>query len=130
MPGYRRPVIIIQADSFNVSRISPVVVEPFTTNLSLASAPGNFLLTAEQSGLARDSVVNVSQILTVDKSFLMEPMGQLQLKALKRIEDGMRLVLALWSQWEPFRLVPASRSAITHVGEGGLSVFQKNVSIH
>lgn len=95
MPGYRRPVIIVQADSFNVSRIATVVVVPLTTNLRLARAPGNFLLTAKQSGLARDSIVNVSQILTVDKSFLTEPAGQLQLKTLKRIEDGLRMVLAL-----------------------------------
>jgi mRNA interferase MazF len=95
MPGYRRPVIIVQADSFNASLIKTVVVVPLTTNLRLVSAPGNFLLTATESGLTRDSVVNVSQLITVDKSLLTEPVGQLQPRSIKRLEDGLRLVLAL-----------------------------------
>ncbi len=95
MPGYRRPVIIVQADSFNVSRIDTVVVVPLTTNQRLADAPGNFLLPPKQSGLSRDSVVNVSQIITIDKSLLTEAVGQLPSRALERMENGLRLVLAL-----------------------------------
>ena len=95
MPGYRRPVVVVQADSFNASRINTIIVVPLTTNMHLASAPGNLLLTAKQSGLSRDSVVNVSQIITVDKSFLTELVGQLSPKALTRLEDGLRMVLSL-----------------------------------
>lgn len=71
-PGYRRPVLIVQSDDFNLSRIRTVVAAALTTNLRLAEAPGNLLLTAEDTGLPRDSVVNVSQIVTLDKTFLTE----------------------------------------------------------
>lgn len=95
MPGYRRPVVVVQADSFNASLINTIIVVSMTTNMRLASAPGNLLLTAKQSGLSRNSVVNVSQIITVDKSFLTELVGQLSPKTLTRLEDGLRLVLSL-----------------------------------
>jgi mRNA interferase MazF len=70
-PGYRRPVLVVQADSFNRSRIHTVIIAVLTTNIELAEAPGNVLLPAGSSGLSRDSVVNVSQILTLDRGFLI-----------------------------------------------------------
>ncbi|MCB0034021.1 MAG: type II toxin-antitoxin system PemK/MazF family toxin [Anaerolineales bacterium] len=93
--GYRRPVVIVQADSFNVSNINTVIVVPLTTNLRLADAPGNVTVTAAQSGLPKESVANVSQILTVDKRFLTEFVGEVPPKVLQRVEAGMRMVLAL-----------------------------------
>src|SRR5271169_4960797 len=69
-PGYRRPVVIVQADSFNRSRIQTVIVAVITGNLELADVPGNVLLPARSTGLPRDSVANVSQLLTLDRSFL------------------------------------------------------------
>ena len=77
MPGYRRPVLIVQADNFNRSRIQTVLVVVLTSNLRLASAPGNVLLPARATGLSKDSVANVSQVITVDKSLLTEEVSQL-----------------------------------------------------
>ena len=94
-PGYRRPLVIIQIDEFNRSRISTVVVVVLTTNLRLAEAPGNVLLKSVQTGLPKDSVVNASQVLTVDKSFLTEKAGKLRKPELQKIETGLRLVLGL-----------------------------------
>ena len=71
-PGYRRPVVIVQADAYNRSRLATVVGVILTSNLSLAQAPGNVLLRRQITGLPRDSVANVSQIVTLDKSFLTE----------------------------------------------------------
>jgi mRNA interferase MazF len=75
--GDRRPVLVVQADSFNHSRIQTVIVTVVTSNLELANAPGNILLPARSSGLHRDSIVNVSQVLTLDRSFLVEHVGTL-----------------------------------------------------
>src|SRR5207237_7430259 len=66
-PGFRRPVVVVQGDAFNASRIATVVVVPLTSNLRWASAPGNALLSARRTGLSRDSVANVSQIVSVDR---------------------------------------------------------------
>ena len=96
-PGYRRPVIILQSDRFNRSRIQTVVVVVITSNLKLLEAPGNVLLKAATTGLARDSVANVSQIITVDKAALSEQIGELTRKALARVEAGVRLVLDMES---------------------------------
>ena len=93
-PGYRRPVLIVQADEFNRSRIRTVIVAVLTTNLHLAAAPGNVLV-AEETGLSRDWVVNVSQVVTVDKSFLAEWVGLVGGRAMLAVEDGLRTVLAL-----------------------------------
>jgi mRNA interferase MazF len=71
-PGYRRPVVIIQSDRFNRSQINTVIAVTISSNLRLAQAPGNVLLPHRVSGLAKDSVANVSQVITVDKSFLSE----------------------------------------------------------
>ncbi len=95
MPGYRRPVLIIQSNAFTVSQIKTVAVLSITSNLRLSNAPGNVLVSPKQSGLSRDSVVNVSQILTVDKTALTEKAGALPSTILERVEDGLRLVLGL-----------------------------------
>jgi mRNA interferase MazF len=92
-PGFRRPVIVVQGDSFNASRIATAVVVPLTSNLRLAAAPGNVLLTASRTGLSKDSVVNVSQILTVDRSMLDERVGHLSESDLRRVLAGIDLVL-------------------------------------
>jgi mRNA interferase MazF len=76
-PGYRRPVLVVQADSFNLSRIQTAIVAAIATNVELADAPGNVLLPARSAALSRDSVVNVSQLLTLDRSFLTEHAGTL-----------------------------------------------------
>ena len=94
-PGYRRPVLIIQADLFNLSRIQTVVVAVITSNMDLAAAPGNTALPARSSGLSRDSVVNVSQILTLDRSFLSEQAGALPPRLQGVVDQGLRLVLQL-----------------------------------
>ena len=71
-PGYRRPVVIISANSFNESFISTVTVVVIASNLRLANVPGNFKLTKSKSGLNRESAINVSQLLTLDNTFLTE----------------------------------------------------------
>ena len=92
-PGFRRPVVIIQSDSFNRSRIRTIIAVVLTSNLRLAEAPGNLWIPASASGLPRDSVANVSQVITVDRGLLTEKVGRLQSKALRSIEEGLRLVL-------------------------------------
>ena len=94
-PGYRRPVLIVQADDFNRSRINTVVVAALTSNVALAQAPGNVLVRARRTGLARDSVVNVSQLLTVDKRLLTEKVRALDSASIAEVDDGLRLVLAI-----------------------------------
>lgn len=94
-PGYRRPVLVVSSDEFNGSRIRTVVAAVLTTNLRLAAAPGNVLVVAEETGLPRDSVVNVSQVVTLDKSFLAERTGLIGGRAMLAVEDGLRTVLAL-----------------------------------
>lgn len=94
-PGYRRPVLLIQADAFTNSRLATVVAVVITSNLRLAAAPGNVLLPAGESGLPKDSVVNVSQIVTLDKQTLDESIGQVSAQTLMVIERGIRLVLDL-----------------------------------
>ena len=86
---------MLQSDPFNRSRISTVVVAAVTTNLRLDDAPGNVLLEQSVSGLPRDSTINVSQILTLDKSFLTERVSVLPGGLLARVESGLRLVLGL-----------------------------------
>jgi mRNA interferase MazF len=94
-PGFRRPVLIIQSDTFNQSKINTVICAVITSNLRLAEAPGNILLPAKASGLPKDSVINVSQIITVDKSFLTEKIGKLNQKLINKLEEGLKLVLAI-----------------------------------
>ena len=94
-PGYKRPVIVVQADEFNNSRISTVIVVAITSNLRLADAPGNLHIPKSKTGLLKDSVANVSQILTLDKSFLKEQMGQLDRVTIQQLDEGLQLVLSL-----------------------------------
>jgi mRNA interferase MazF len=94
-PGYRRPVLLIQADSFTRSRIATVIALVITSNLRLAAAPGNVFLRASESGLPKDSVINVSQIVTLDKLMLDERVGPISAQALEQVEAGIRLVLEL-----------------------------------
>ncbi len=94
-PGYRRPVLVIQADSFSRSRIATVIAVVVTSNLRLALAPGNVLLPSKATGLPQDSVANVSQVITLDKAFLTERVGPLPSYLLELVEDGLRLALSL-----------------------------------
>jgi mRNA interferase MazF len=94
-PGFRRPVVVIQSDEFTRSRIRKVIAAVLTSNLRLAEAPGNVLVPAKEAGLHKDSVVNASQIVTLDKSFLMEKAGRLSAARMRAVEDGVRLVLSL-----------------------------------
>ncbi|MFH0946217.1 MAG: type II toxin-antitoxin system PemK/MazF family toxin [Planctomycetota bacterium] len=94
-PGFRRPVLVVQADSFNASRIGTVIVAAISSNIRLADAPGNVRLTRRQSKLPRESLVNVSQLLTLDRSFLVERVGKLASSVVETVESGLRLVLSL-----------------------------------
>ncbi len=94
-PGYRRPVVILQADSFNRSRIQTVIVVPLSANATLAAAPGNILCRPRETHLKKASVANVSQIAIIDRARLVEKAGNLSARLLARVEDGVRLVLAL-----------------------------------
>jgi mRNA interferase MazF len=94
-PGYRRPIIIVQSNDFNVSQIRTVISVILTSNLKLAKAPGNILLKKKNTGLSKDSVANISQLVTLDKSYLSERIGKVTSSQLKNIEEGLRLVLSL-----------------------------------
>ena len=94
-PGFRRPLLIVSANSFNDSRISTVVAAVITSNLRLADAPGNIRLPTKGTGLTKASVVNVSQIITVDKTFLTGRLGKLNPRLLAEVDDGLRLVLSI-----------------------------------
>lgn len=94
-PGYRRPVVIVQSDGFNRSRLRTVIAVVLMTNVRLVEAPGNVLVPAKVSGLPRDSVANVSQVITVDRDFLLERAGRIRGQLLKDIDSGLRLVLGL-----------------------------------
>ena len=93
--GYRRPFLVVQADSFNRSRIQTAIVAAITSNIELAEAPGNVLLPARSAGLPRDSVVNVSQLLTLDRRFLTEHAGTLSPRLQRSFDEGLRTVLQL-----------------------------------
>ena len=92
-PGYRRPHIVVQNNLFNASRISTVLVCPLTTNMRRATAPGNVLLVAGEANLPKPSIVNVSQVFTVDKSELGEYIGAISSRRLREILQGITLVL-------------------------------------
>lgn len=94
-PGYRRPVLIVQANSFNRSRIQTVIVAVITGNVQLADAPGNVLLPARAGGLPRDSVINVSQLLTLHRAFLTSHASTLAPRLQASVDAGLRLVLEL-----------------------------------
>lgn len=92
-PGFRRPVVVIQDDSFNRSKINTVIVASVTTNLTLAEAPGNVFLEKGKSGLSKDGVVNISQISTIDKKRLTEKVCVLSQSSMSEIDYGLKLVL-------------------------------------
>ena len=94
-PGYRRPVLIVQSDDFDRSRIRTVNAVGLTTNLRLAEAPGNVPVSKEDTALPRDSVANVSQIITLDKTFLTEHVSRVSDRIMMSVEVGIRTVLAL-----------------------------------
>ncbi|MGH7896338.1 MAG: type II toxin-antitoxin system PemK/MazF family toxin [Candidatus Binatia bacterium] len=94
-PGYRRPIAIIQSNDFTTSKIHTVIGAVVTSNARLAFAPGNVYLRRREAGLARDSVINVSQLLTVNKASLTERIGRLSATKLQELDAGLRLVLAL-----------------------------------
>ncbi len=92
-PGLRRPVLIVQSDAFNRSRIATVVVIPLTSNLRLANAPGNVVLRARATGLPKDSIANVSQIITIDRQLLTERTGHIPQGLLQAVLLGIDVVL-------------------------------------
>ena len=94
-PGYRRPVLIVQANAFNASRINTVIVLAITSNTALAMAPGNVLIRQKQSGLGKPSVVNVSQVITINKTFLIEKVKRIPEEVMKQVDAGIKLALAL-----------------------------------
>ncbi len=94
-PGYRRPVLVVQSNVFNASRIGTVIVAAITSNLELARAPGNVRLDAKHSRLPKDSVVNVSQLATLDRRILTERVASLSDEAMARVDSGVRLALAV-----------------------------------
>jgi mRNA interferase MazF len=94
-PGYRRPLLIVQNDAFNRSRLRTTMAVVLTSNVRLVDAPGNVLVPARASGLPRDSVANVTQVITVDRSALTERTGRIPSTLLEQVSDGLRLALAL-----------------------------------
>jgi mRNA interferase MazF len=94
-PGYRRPALVVSSDRFNNSRIATIVVAAVTSNLRLGGAPGNVVLDAGTGGLPGDSVVNVSQLITVDRSIVSDRIGRLPGRVVASVDAGLRLVLGL-----------------------------------
>ena len=94
-PGYKRPVLVIQANPFNASRIATVIVAVVTSNLALAEAPGNVRIAKSESGLPQPSVVNVSQLITLDRSVLTKKVKTLPGVAMDKVDSGLKVVLAL-----------------------------------
>jgi mRNA interferase MazF len=94
-PGFHRPILIVQDDAFNRSRLHTVIGVVLTTNIRLLDATGNVLLPANATGLPKDSVANVSQVITVDRDFLLGLAGRVRGQALRDVERGLRSVLGL-----------------------------------
>lgn len=92
-PGFRRPVLVVQGDALNRSRIATVVCVALTSNLTWADAPGNVMLAAQMTGLAKDSVANVSQVITLDKSVLSDRVSKLSRAKLELVLAGIDIVL-------------------------------------
>jgi mRNA interferase MazF len=92
-PGFRRPVVVVQGDAFNASRLATVVVVPLTSNLRWAAAPGNVMLAAGRTGLPKDSVANVSQLVAVDRDVLSERVGHLDEAEIALLLAGIDVVL-------------------------------------
>ncbi|MBU0665712.1 MAG: type II toxin-antitoxin system PemK/MazF family toxin [Proteobacteria bacterium] len=94
-PNYKRPILIIQSNEFNNSKINTLIAAVITSNIRLAVAPGNVTLSAKNSKLPKESIINVSQIITVDKSFLTEKVHTLSNAIMAQVDEGLRLVLKL-----------------------------------
>ncbi|MDR1948046.1 MAG: type II toxin-antitoxin system PemK/MazF family toxin [Spirochaetaceae bacterium] len=94
-PGYRRPVIIIQNDIFNNSKINTTVVIPLTTNLLLADVPGNILLDKKESKLGKNSVILLSQIGVVDKERFMEKISKIDKTTMEKIDNNIMFILGI-----------------------------------
>ena len=92
-PGFRRPVVVVQGDALNRSRIATVVCVPLTTNLKWAEAPGNLLLSSDLTGLPKDSVANVSQLITLDKALLTERVGKIPRAKSELLLSGIDVIL-------------------------------------
>jgi mRNA interferase MazF len=94
-PGFRRPLLIVQADSFNRSKLRTVLGVVLTSNTRLLDAPGNVLLPAASTGLPKDSVANVTQIVTLDEEYLSERTGRIAPRLMAHVDAGLKLVLDL-----------------------------------
>jgi mRNA interferase MazF len=92
-PGYRRPIVVIQSDPLNRSQLATVVCVVLTSNLRWSIAPGNVLLSAKQTGLDRDSVANVSQLVTIDKRQLTDRVGKIPKRQMEAIFSGIDLIM-------------------------------------
>ena len=92
-PGFRRPVVIVQGDALNRSRLATAVCVPLTSNLRWADAPGNVLLTAGMTGLPKDSVANVSQVVALDRTLLEERTGRISRAKIDLLLTGLDIVL-------------------------------------
>ena len=93
--GYKRPALIVQDDNFNRSLIQTIVVVPFSTNLSLAEAPGNVFLKKKETGLSKDSVLVSSLIASVDRGRLAERISKIEKRVLGEVEEGIRILLGM-----------------------------------
>ena len=94
-PGYRRPVLIVQSDEFNRSGIRTVICAAVTSNLNLAGAPGNVHLSTRASGLPKPSVVNVSQLISLDRTRLTGPIKGIDAQSMLQVDEGLRLIMTL-----------------------------------
>lgn len=94
-PGFRRPVVVVQSNPFNQSRITTVIVAIITSSLALADAPGNVRVGKPESGLTKPSVVNVSLLYTLDRELLTQRVRGLPAETMRAIDDGLKLVLGL-----------------------------------
>lgn len=94
-PGDRRPVLVVQDDHLTLSALSTVMVVPLTTNVRRAAALGNVPLSKHDSGLPRESVALVCQVMTLDKTFLDEPVRRLPARLMRAVDAGLRLALSL-----------------------------------
>jgi mRNA interferase MazF len=92
-PGYRHPHVVVQNNVFNESRINTVLACAITSNLKRAKSPGNVLLKKGEGGLKKDSVVNISQIITIDKSDIEKKIGYLPVSKVKQIIEGIKLLI-------------------------------------
>jgi mRNA interferase MazF len=94
-PGYKRPVLIIQNDFFNNSKINTTIVIPLTTNLILADAPGNILIKKHESKLKKDSVITISQIEVIDRQRLIEKITKIDRTIIEKIENNIMFILGI-----------------------------------